>query len=98
MAVSITAAASARLRATSSVLPSGLTAMSRGQERWTVGFGGKFCTAGAPLGGGTGMIPALEAMPVFGSYVRTWTTSPSRPGTLGSTCSSVWEESLSPDT
>ncbi len=65
MVVSITAAASARLRATRRVRPLRLTAMSRGQEIFA-DAGGKSWAAGASLGGGTEISPARLAIPVFG--------------------------------
>ena len=76
----------------------GLTAMSRGHERCSEAPGGKSWSAGASLGGGTGITPVRVATPVFGSYRRTWITSPCRPGVLGSAFSPVCDESATPET
>ena len=79
------AAASARLSAATSVPPSGLTARSRGQDR-VAAPGGNVWYGGVPTGGGTGITPSRCAIPLLGSYLKTWITSPCWPGTLGGVC------------
>ena len=95
MCRSTIAAESARLRAASSVEPSGVTARSRGHDCGFVLVGGKFCGgdgpgagrpvgiacgSDAPDGGGIGMTPVRCAWPVRASNEKTCTTSPFTPG------------------
>src|SRR4051812_22180871 len=92
------AAPLARLSAATSVRPSRDTARSRGHESGERFVGGKSCGIGANDGGGTGMTPARRAWPDLGLTLKTWITSPWRPGVPGDAFSSRCDESATPDT
>ena len=93
------AAASPSSSAARSVFPSFETASPNGHERrLAVGSGGKFCGAGASLGGGMGITRRSTALPVSGDHEKTWTTSPCSPGVLAGIFASVMSVSGSPDT
>ena len=73
--------------------------MSRGQD-WGARSvrGGKSCGVGDPDGAGTPITPSRLAIPLRGSYRRTWITSPSLPGVSAGLSWSSCEVSGMPET
>ena len=68
------------------------------ERRLPFGLGGKFCGAGASLGGGIGITRRSTALPVRADQEKTWTTSPFSPGVLAGIFASLMSVSGSPET